>query len=87
MQFLCFLAGLAIHFGIELYNEWDKSKKISWAIHIFPAALSLGVGGVLSYFAGKLNLQGNLLNIVFVVAGFMTNYLLRKLFKWNTPKS
>lgn len=87
MQFLLFLAGLVVHFLIELSKEWAASKKISWTLHIFPAAISLSVGGILAYFASRLNLQGNLLNIVFAVAGFMTNYLLQKLFKWNTPNS
>jgi len=87
MQFLSFLAGLAVHFLIELYTEWNQSKKITWNIHIFPAVISLVVGGILAYFSGKLNLAGNILNIAFVVFGFLTNYLLQKLFKWNTPKS
>jgi len=87
MQFLSFLAGLAVHFLIELYTEWNQSKKITWNIHIFPTVISLVVGGILAYFSGKLNLAGNILNIAFVVFGFLTNYLLQKLFKWNTPKS
>lgn len=87
MQFLSFLAGLAVHFLIEVYDEYKGSKKITWTTHIFPAIISLVVGGILSYFSGKLNLAGNILNIAFVVFGFLTNYLLQKLFKWNTPKS
>jgi len=87
MQFLSFLAGLSVHFLIELYTEWNQSKKITWSIHIFPVVISLVVGGILSYFSGKLNLAGNILNMAFAVAGFLTNYLLQKLFKWNTPKS
>lgn len=86
MQFLYFLLGLALHFLIELYDEWKVAKKITWPVHVFPAGISLVAGVVWSIFANKLNLQGVLLYAASTVLGFLTNYLLQKLFKWNTPK-
>lgn len=87
MQFLYFLLGLAVHFLIELYTEWKASKTITWAIHLWPAAISMAAGVVWAIFAHKFNLQGTLLYAASTVLGFLTNYLLQKLFKWNTPKS
>lgn len=87
MQFLYFLLGLTVHFAIELYDEWSSSKKITWSVHIFPATISILAGIVWAIFAGKLNLQGTLLYAASTVLGFLTNYLLQKLFKWNSPKA
>lgn len=87
MQFLYFLLGLSIHFLIELYGEWRVDKKITWTIHFFPAGISVATGVVWAIFAAKLNLQGTILYAASAVLGFLTNYLLQKLFKWNTPKT
>lgn len=83
LTFLYFLLGLAIHFSIELYDEWSVSKTITWNVHLFPAAISFLAGIAFAIFSGKLNLAGNLLYIAAAVLGFLTNYMLQKLFKWN----
>lgn len=87
-NFLYFLLGLALHFLIELFDEWKVNKSITWNVHLFPVAISFVFGIILSIFWHKLNLDGMIGNIIAAGAGFLSNYLLQKLFKWNsiTPK-